>query len=131
MSADGSVLEFEPFKPGPTEQLPAVYAELRERFPVYRSASNIWVISRFDDVKAVQSNPDMPYVHQGSMIAASANPFYRSSSHDQLENLVTSSVFEIPGQVRRFLRVISIDRLDQIVSKNTSFFPPVRQEQRC
>ena len=57
MSADGSVLEFEPFKPGPTEQLPAVYAELRERFPVYRSASNIWVVSRFDDVKAVQSNP--------------------------------------------------------------------------
>jgi cytochrome P450 len=57
LSADGSVFEFEPFKPGPTEQLPAVYAELRERFPVYRSASNIWVISRFDDVKAVQSNP--------------------------------------------------------------------------
>ena len=57
MSAEGSVLEFEPFKPGPPEQLPAVYAELRERFPVYRSDSNIWVISRFDDVKAIQSNP--------------------------------------------------------------------------
>src|SRR5258708_20517332 len=59
LSADGSVLEFEPFKPGPREQLPAVYAELRERFPVYRSGSNIWVISRFDDVKAVQSNPTL------------------------------------------------------------------------
>jgi cytochrome P450 len=59
LSADGSVLEFEPFKPGPRDQLPAVYAELRERFPVYRSASNIWVISRFDDVKAVQSSPDV------------------------------------------------------------------------
>src|SRR5271156_4367872 len=57
LSADGSVLEFEPFKPGPPEQLPAVYAELRERYPVYRSGSNIWVISRFDDVKAIQSNP--------------------------------------------------------------------------
>jgi cytochrome P450 len=57
LSADGSVLEFEPFKPGPREQLPAIYAELRERFPVYRTDSNIWVISRFDDVKAVQSNP--------------------------------------------------------------------------
>jgi cytochrome P450 len=57
LSADGSVLEFEPFHPGPREQLPAIYAELRERFPVYRSGSNIWVISRFDDVKAVQSNP--------------------------------------------------------------------------
>jgi cytochrome P450 len=57
LSADGSVLEFEPFHPGPREQLPEIYAELRERFPVYRTASNIWVISRFDDVKAVQSNP--------------------------------------------------------------------------
>jgi cytochrome P450 len=59
LSADGSVLEFEPFKPGPHDQLPAVYAQLRERFPVYRSASNIWVISRFEDVKAVQSSPDV------------------------------------------------------------------------
>src|ERR1700761_8016349 len=57
LSADGSLLEFEPFTPGPPERLPEVYAVLRERFPVYRSASNIWVISRFDDVKAVQSNP--------------------------------------------------------------------------
>jgi cytochrome P450 len=59
LSADGSVLDFEPFKPGPREQLPAVYAELRERFPVYHTGSNIWVISRFDDVKAVQSSPDV------------------------------------------------------------------------
>jgi len=57
MRVNGSDLEFEPFKPGPTERLPAVYAELRDRFPVYRSSSSIWVISRFDDVKAVQSNP--------------------------------------------------------------------------
>jgi hypothetical protein len=37
--------------------LPQVLAELRERFPVYRTDSDIWVLSRFDDVKAVQSNP--------------------------------------------------------------------------
>src|SRR5271156_969951 len=76
LSADGSVLEFEPFKPGPTEQLPAVYAELRERFPVYRSASNIWVISRFDDVKAVQSNPAVfssrPNPYEGDSAPADA-----------------------------------------------------------
>jgi cytochrome P450 len=59
MSADGSDLRFEPFKPGPREELPAIYAELRERFPVYRTDSNIWVISRFDDVKAVQSAPEI------------------------------------------------------------------------
>ena len=76
MSADGSVLEFEPFKPGPREQLPAVYAELRERFPVYRTSSNIWVISRFDDVKAVQSNPTVfssrPNPYEGDSAPADA-----------------------------------------------------------
>jgi cytochrome P450 len=70
LSADGSLLEFEPFKPGPPEQLPAVYAELRERFPVYRSDTDIWVVSRFDDVKAVQSNPQQfssrPNPYEGS-----------------------------------------------------------------
>ena len=80
MSADGSVLEFEPFKPGPPEQLPAVYAELRERFPVYRTGSNIWVISRFDDVKAVQSSPDVfssrpnPYEGQSAPSDAEMKP---------------------------------------------------------
>src|SRR6202142_4715069 len=57
MTAGGTDLEFEPFTPGPSDQLPTVLAELRERFPVYRTSSDIWVLSRFDDVKAVQSNP--------------------------------------------------------------------------
>jgi cytochrome P450 len=59
MASRGSDLRFEPFKPGPREELPAIYAELRERFPVYQTDSNIWVISRFDDVKAVQSAPEV------------------------------------------------------------------------
>ncbi len=58
------------------EQLPAVYAELRERFPVYRTGSNIWVISRFDDVKAVQSNPTVfssrPNPYEGDSAPADA-----------------------------------------------------------
>jgi cytochrome P450 len=59
MTAGGTDLEFEPFTPGPSDQLPAVLAELRERFPVYHTSSDIWVISRFDDVKAVQSTPEL------------------------------------------------------------------------
>ena len=70
MTAGGTDLEFEPFKPGPSEQLPAVLAELRERFPVYHTSSDIWVISRFDDVKAVQSTPELfssrPNPYEGS-----------------------------------------------------------------
>ena len=77
MSADGSVLEFEPFKPGPTAQLPALYHELRERFPVYQSASNIWVISRFDDVKAVQSNP--------AVFSSRPNPYEGDSAPSDAE----------------------------------------------
>src|ERR1700744_3775685 len=61
---------FDPFKPGPRDQLPRVLAELRERFPVYRNNSDIWVVSRFDDVKAVQSNPQQfssrPNPYEGS-----------------------------------------------------------------
>ena len=61
---------FDPFKPGPRDQLPQVLAELRERFPVYRTDSDIWVLSRFDDVKAVQSNPQQfssrPNPYEGS-----------------------------------------------------------------
>jgi cytochrome P450 len=76
LSAHEGVFEFEPFKPGPREQLPAVYAELRERFPVYRSGSNIWVISRFDDVKAVQSSPDVfssrPNPYEGDSVPSDA-----------------------------------------------------------
>ena len=70
MRANGFDLVFDPFKPGPRDQLPQVLAELRERFPVYRTNSDIWVVSRFDDVKAVQSNPQQfssrPNPYEGS-----------------------------------------------------------------
>jgi cytochrome P450 len=76
LPTDGSVLEFEPFKPGPPQELPAIYTELRERFPAYRTGTNIWVVSRFDDVKSVQSNPEMfssrPNPYEGDTAAADA-----------------------------------------------------------
>jgi cytochrome P450 len=76
MTVDGTDLKFEPFKPGPSEALPAIYAELRDRFPVYRTDSNIWVISRFDDVKAIQSNPAVfssrPNPYEGDSAPADA-----------------------------------------------------------
>jgi cytochrome P450 len=70
MTARGSDLMFDPFKPGPPDRLPRVLAELRERYPVYRTDSDIWVVSRFDDVKTVQSNPQQfssrPNPYEGS-----------------------------------------------------------------
>jgi cytochrome P450 len=76
LPTDGSVLEFEPFKPGPSRELPEIYTELRERFPVYQTGTNIWVISRFDDVKSVQSSPEVfssrPNPYEGDTSAADA-----------------------------------------------------------
>jgi hypothetical protein len=55
MTANGSDLMFDPFKPRPRDQLPQVLAELLERFPVYPTSSDIWVVSLFDDVETPQS----------------------------------------------------------------------------
>jgi cytochrome P450 len=80
LSAAGSALTFEPFSPGPRDRLPEIYAELRDRFPVYRTGSNIWVVSRFDDVKAVQSNPAVfssrpnPYEGDSTPVDAEMKP---------------------------------------------------------
>ena len=57
MRANGSDFMFDPFKPGPRDQLPQVLAELRERFPVYRTDSDIWVLSRFDDCQGSAVEP--------------------------------------------------------------------------
>jgi cytochrome P450 len=64
--------DFDPFAPGPHEERPAVFAELRERAPIWHTDSDLWVISRFDDVKAVNASPDFfssrpnPYEGDGS-----------------------------------------------------------------
>ena len=88
MTAGGTDLVFEPFKPGPREQLPAVLAELRERFPVYRTSSDIWVISRFDDVKAVQSSPEL--------FSSRPNPYEGDSTPADAE-MKLAAPFSIPG----------------------------------
>jgi len=51
--------DFDPFEPGPSDQRPALFARLRERAPICHTGSNLWVVSRFDDVKAVKANPDL------------------------------------------------------------------------
>jgi cytochrome P450 len=59
MPAGATDLEFDPLDPGPHEDRPAAFAQLRERAPVYRTASDLWVLSRFEDVKLVQSSPEL------------------------------------------------------------------------
>jgi cytochrome P450 len=59
MLTDGSTLDFDPFSPGPRAERPAIFADLREQAPVFHTSSDLWVVSRFDDVKAVQSRPEL------------------------------------------------------------------------
>jgi cytochrome P450 len=50
---------FDPFAPGQHDQRPAVFAELREQAPIWHTDSDLWVVSRFEDVKAVNASPDL------------------------------------------------------------------------
>jgi cytochrome P450 len=69
--------DFDPFAPGPNDQRPAVFAELRERAPIWHTDSDLWVISRFEDVKAVNASPDL--------FSSRPNPYEGNSSEPQDE----------------------------------------------
>jgi cytochrome P450 len=67
-------LDFDPFSPGTREERPAVFAELRERAPIIRTSSDLWVIPRFEDAKAVLARPDLfssrPNPYSGTSVPA-------------------------------------------------------------
>jgi len=39
--------------------LPPIWATLRDHFPVYRTAYDMWVVSRYEDVRFIQQNPQL------------------------------------------------------------------------
>ena len=78
MTADTVDFTFDPFAPGPRETRPEVFAELRERAPIFHTASNIWVVSRFEDVRTVNATPELfssrPNPYDGGGSSHSAAP---------------------------------------------------------
>jgi cytochrome P450 len=74
MSNSEIASDFDPFAPGSREQRPAVFAELRDRGPVIRTNTDLWVIPRFDDVKSVLGRPDLfssrPNPYSGTSVPA-------------------------------------------------------------
>jgi cytochrome P450 len=74
MPTGATDLHFDPFDPGPREHRPAIFAELRERVPVYRTDADVWVVSRFDDVKFVQSTPELFSSRPNPYDAGAADP---------------------------------------------------------
>jgi cytochrome P450 len=66
MTAHATVdIDFDPFAPRPFGELPPVWAELRDRAPVYRTAAGMYVVSQYDDVRSIQRSPALersPYM---------------------------------------------------------------------
>jgi cytochrome P450 len=91
MSNNPTVMEFDPFNPGPREQRPAVFAELRERGPVILTDAELWVVPRFEDVKAVLARPDL--------FSSRPNPYSATS--------VPAESVDDPDVIDRLLKIAS------------------------
>ncbi|HEX3707796.1 MAG TPA: cytochrome P450 [Mycobacteriales bacterium] len=78
MTATSERFEFDLFSPGPRESRPAVYAGLRAQPGLYRAADDLWVAARFEDVKAIQSQPELfssrPNPYEGQAAGEAADP---------------------------------------------------------
>jgi hypothetical protein len=54
-----SEIDFEPFAPLPTSDLLEVLARLRDTEPVYHTRSDLWVVTRWRDVRWIQTTPEV------------------------------------------------------------------------
>ena len=79
--------QFDPFDPTPFDALPPIWATLRDHFPVYRTASDMWVVSRYEDVRFIQQNPQL-FSSRPNADEASALPTDAKDNPDQMERLM-------------------------------------------
>ncbi|HVV74391.1 MAG TPA: cytochrome P450, partial [Mycobacteriales bacterium] len=122
MTAIGERFEFDLFSPGPRESRPAVYAELRAQPGLYRAADDLWVAARFEDVKSIQSQPELfsskpnPYEGQATDGAGEPDPHLleqlltiASSMPIDLEELATAQAIASadPPEHTRVRRIVS------------------------
>jgi len=95
--------EFDPFAPGPRDQRPALFAQLRKQGPILHTDSDLWVIPRFGDVKAVLARPDL--------FSSRPNPYAGTS--------VSPNVESDPEMTDRLLEIASGLPLDLDELANT------------
>ena len=87
MTAHATVdIDFDPFAPRPFEELPPVWAELRDRAPVYRTAAGMYVVSRYTDVRNAQRSPGL-FSNRPQADEASNFPTGADADPEQLEML--------------------------------------------
>jgi cytochrome P450 len=87
MTAHATVdIDFDPFAPRPFGELPPIWAELRDRAPVYRTAAGMYVVSRYDDVRSIQRSPGL-FSNRPQADEASNFPTDADADPEQLEML--------------------------------------------
>jgi cytochrome P450 len=87
MTAHATVdIDFDPFAPRPFGELPPIWAELRDRAPVFRTAAGMYVVSRYDDVRSIQRSPGL-FSNRPQADEASNFPTDADADPEQLEML--------------------------------------------
>jgi cytochrome P450 len=79
--------QFDPFVPLPFHQLPPIWETLRDHFPVYRTPSGMWVVSRYEDVRYIQHNPQL-FSSRPNADEASALPTDAKDNPEQMARLM-------------------------------------------
>jgi cytochrome P450 len=88
MTAEAATdFQFDPFAPTPVSALPPIWATLRDHFPVYRTAYDMWVVSRYEDVRFIQQNPQL-FSSKPNADEASALPTDAADNPEQMQRLM-------------------------------------------
>ena len=79
--------QFDPFAPMPFDELPPIWSTLRDHFPVYRTQYDMWVVSRYEDVRFIQHSPQL-FSSKPNADEASALPTDAMDNPEQMERLM-------------------------------------------
>jgi cytochrome P450 len=82
-----SEIEFEPFAPLPTSDLLKVLGQLRDEEPVYHTRSDLWVVTRWQDIRQIQSTHEV-FSSKANADNAMAMPTNADVDPEQLEQLM-------------------------------------------
>lgn len=77
---------FDPFWPLSFDELHEALGELRDRHPAYRTASDMWVVSRYADVRMIMRSPNL-FSSRPNADEGSAFPTDAADNPQQLEQL--------------------------------------------
>lgn len=85
--SDQKDIDFEPFALLPTSELLPVLDRLRNEAPVYHTESDLWVVTRWHDVRDIQSSPER-FSSRANADNAMAMPTNADTDPEQLEQLM-------------------------------------------